>query len=106
RPRADRRAGEPRRAGGRGGRLRRARADAATGRRARASSGRATMNEMARPGKVILAGGSGLIGRALAAGLARAGIEVVVLSRSSAPRGLPSDVRAVRWDGRSVDGWA
>lgn len=59
-----------------------------------------------RTGKVILAGGSGLIGRALAAELVRAGAEVVVLTRSDNDRGLPPGARAVRWDGRSATGWA
>jgi hypothetical protein len=57
-------------------------------------------------GKVILAGGSGLIGRALAAELVRAGADVVVLTRSSQPEGLPVGTRAVRWDGRSAAGWS
>jgi uncharacterized protein (TIGR01777 family) len=55
---------------------------------------------------VILAGGSGLIGRALAGELARAGAEVVILTRSTGGRGLPAGARAVRWDGRSAAGWA
>ena len=56
-------------------------------------------------GKVVIAGGSGLIGRALAAELAAAGREIVVLSRGRA-EGLPGGARAVRWDGRTADGWA
>jgi len=59
-----------------------------------------------RTGKVILAGGSGLIGRALAADLVRAGAEVVVLTRSIGARRLPPGVRPVRWDGRTSTGWA
>jgi uncharacterized protein (TIGR01777 family) len=59
-----------------------------------------------RTGKVILAGGSGLIGRALAADLVRAGAEVVVLTRSIDARRLPPGVRPVRWDGRTATGWA
>jgi uncharacterized protein (TIGR01777 family) len=56
-------------------------------------------------GKVVIAGGSGLIGRALAAELGAAGREIVVLSRGRA-EGLPGGARAVRWDGRTADGWA
>ncbi|MDE3091276.1 MAG: NAD-dependent epimerase/dehydratase family protein, partial [Chloroflexota bacterium] len=56
--------------------------------------------------RVIIAGGSGLIGRALANYLSKYGYEVVVLSRDPASvRGLPDGVRAERWDGRTADGW-
>lgn len=57
--------------------------------------------------KVLITGGSGLIGRALAASLAADGHEVVILSRSpERVSGLPNGVRAVGWDGRSAAGWA
>lgn len=56
--------------------------------------------------RVIIAGGTGLIGLALAAELAGAGYEVVLLSRSpERAAGLPSGVRAERWDGRTAQGW-
>jgi nucleoside-diphosphate-sugar epimerase len=55
---------------------------------------------------VILAGGSGLIGRALAAELVGAGVDVVVLSRSEPASGPSGGVRVVRWDGRTAAGWA
>lgn len=57
--------------------------------------------------RVIITGGTGLIGRALAADLARDGHEVVVLSRSPDSRGaaLPAGVRVVGWDGRTAAGW-
>ena len=56
--------------------------------------------------RVIITGGTGLIGRALAADLASAGCEVFLLSRTpEAVAGLPSGVRAVRWDGRTANGW-
>lgn len=64
------------------------------------------MNSRPRSRRVILAGGSGLIGRALAAELARAGTEVVVLTRSAAVAGLPAGARAVVWDGRTAGDWA
>lgn len=57
--------------------------------------------------RVIITGGSGLIGRALTAGLAEDGYEVIILSRS--PRevqGLPPGARATGWDTRTADGWA
>jgi len=57
--------------------------------------------------RVIITGGTGLIGRALSANLAADGHEVVVLSRApERARGLPAGVRAERWDGRTADGWA
>jgi len=61
---------------------------------------------MSERGKVIVTGGSGLIGSALTAELAGAGYEVVVLSRHpEAVRGLPDGARAVGWDGETVTGW-
>jgi uncharacterized protein len=57
--------------------------------------------------RVLITGGSGLIGGALTRALAAQGDEVVVLSRDPARvRELPAGARAVRWDGRSGDGWA
>jgi uncharacterized protein (TIGR01777 family) len=59
-----------------------------------------------RMNRVIIVGGSGLIGRALANDLSKSGYEVIVLSRSPASvRGLPDGVRAERWDGSTADGW-
>jgi hypothetical protein len=56
--------------------------------------------------RVIITGGAGFIGRALAADLARAGYEVVALSRSpEKATGLPAGARAERWDGRTAAGW-
>ena len=53
--------------------------------------------------KVILAGGSGSIGRALTDQLTSAGYEVVILSRSpETVTGLPEGAVATRWDGRSA----
>jgi len=57
--------------------------------------------------RVIITGGTGLIGRALATELVAAGHEVVVLSRDpQRARGLPPGVRAEKWDGRTAQGWA
>jgi uncharacterized protein (TIGR01777 family) len=52
--------------------------------------------------KIVVAGGSGALGRRLCADLARRGHDVVVLSRT--PREGP--VRQVAWDGRTVGPWA
>ncbi len=57
--------------------------------------------------RVLIAGGSGLIGGAVTRALAAQGDEVVVLSRDpSRVQGLPQGARAVRWDGRSGNDWA
>ena len=58
-------------------------------------------------GRVLITGGSGLIGRAVTAELTAAGWEVVVLSRRpEAVSGLPAGARAAGWDGRSTAGWS
>ena len=57
--------------------------------------------------RVLITGGTGLIGRALCACLASDGAEVIVLSRSpDRAANLPSGVRAERWDARTAAGWA
>lgn len=57
--------------------------------------------------KVIIAGGSGLIGRALTESLAGDGHRVVILSRSPHKvADLPEGAQAVAWDGRTVQTWA
>jgi uncharacterized protein (TIGR01777 family) len=77
---------------------------------AKARSGRAAgrfklMSEArVSKGRVVLAGGSGFLGRALASELRRAGYEPVVLTRRV--RGRDARVRQVVWDGRSVGAWA
>lgn len=56
--------------------------------------------------RVIITGGTGLIGRALAAELVAAGYEVIVLSRApQRAQGLPPEVRLESWDGRTAWGW-
>jgi hypothetical protein len=56
--------------------------------------------------KVLITGGTGLIGSALSRELAAAGHEVVVLTRDPARAGaLPPGVTAAGWDGRTAAGW-
>jgi len=57
--------------------------------------------------RVVITGGTGLIGRALSHGLAADGHKAIVLSRSPgrAPA-MPDGVRVVEWDARTGDGWA
>src|SRR5207248_9308155 len=71
--------------------------------------------------KVVVAGGTGWLGRNLCRSLVTDGHEVVVLSRSEIPgaaagpklsppplreRGTSTGVRSVVWDGRTVGDWA
>jgi uncharacterized protein (TIGR01777 family) len=57
--------------------------------------------------RVIITGGTGLIGRKTTDLLATAGHEVVVLSRKpDRVRDLPSGARAQGWDARSGEGWS
>jgi uncharacterized protein (TIGR01777 family) len=56
--------------------------------------------------RVVITGGSGLIGRALVKSLAADGHEVIVLSRSPGNAiNLPTGVQAVYWDGKTAEGW-
>src|SRR5215207_858946 len=58
--------------------------------------------------RIVLAGGSGLLGRALAHHFGEAGWEVVILTRSPAT-GVPSQdnhMREVAWDARHVGRWS
>ena len=56
--------------------------------------------------RIIITGGTGLIGLPLSNELVRHGYEVIILSRDpQAVPGLPAGARAVRWDGRSAQGW-
>ncbi len=56
--------------------------------------------------RIIITGGTGLIGSALATSLIADGNEVIVLSRNpERAKGLPQGVRAERWDARTAEGW-
>lgn len=58
--------------------------------------------------KVLITGGTGLIGSALARSLAADGHEVLVLTRDatrSVPQ-LPTSVRLVEWDAQTGEGWS
>ena len=56
--------------------------------------------------RIIIAGGGGQMGRALAHDLAIEGYQVILLSRNPGKvSGLPQNVRAERWDGRTAQGW-
>lgn len=54
--------------------------------------------------RIVLAGGSGFLGAALARRLRERGLEIVVLTRSAARR-RGDGVREVQWDGRSAGDW-
>jgi uncharacterized protein len=54
--------------------------------------------------RVVITGGSGLIGGALARELGGAGHEVVVLTRSTVAKSAPG-VKSVQWDGKTPAGW-
>ena len=56
--------------------------------------------------KVVITGGSGLIGRTLCKQLVGKGHDVAILSRNpDRVSGLPAGVQVVGWDGRSSRGW-
>jgi uncharacterized protein (TIGR01777 family) len=56
--------------------------------------------------RIIITGGTGLIGRALAANLDADGYQVVVLSRNpDRSTSLPKDMRVEWWDARTAEGW-
>lgn len=56
--------------------------------------------------KIVIAGGSGFIGRALTQSLLQAGHSVGVLSRNAQNARLPEGARAIAWDGRTLGKWA
>ncbi|RPJ02074.1 MAG: TIGR01777 family protein [Candidatus Aminicenantes bacterium] len=60
-----------------------------------------------KPGRIVIAGASGFIGRALVRELAENGHEVVALTRNAeaARARLPEGVQAAEWDGRTAADW-
>jgi uncharacterized protein (TIGR01777 family) len=57
--------------------------------------------------RIIMAGGSGLIGRALVSVLSNDGNEITVLSRRpEIVTGMPVGVRILQWDGKTIQNWA
>ena len=57
--------------------------------------------------RVIIAGGTGLIGSLLTRDLVNSGHEAIILSRNPTQpvRSLPAGVQVVGWDGRTANGW-
>jgi uncharacterized protein (TIGR01777 family) len=56
--------------------------------------------------RIIIAGGSGLIGHALTSLLTADGDEVIILSRRpETVKGMPAGVKVIQWDGRTVQDW-
>lgn len=56
--------------------------------------------------RIVITGGSGLVGRALTKILVADGFDVVILSRSPQKvQNLPQNARAIRWDTETADGW-
>ena len=55
--------------------------------------------------RTIITGGTGLIGRRLAAELSAAGHEVIVLSRDPSRHAPVPGARSVAWDARTAEGW-
>jgi uncharacterized protein (TIGR01777 family) len=54
--------------------------------------------------RIILAGGSGFLGQALAKRFCEGGSEIIILTR--APRGRADGVKELSWDGKSLGEWA
>ena len=54
--------------------------------------------------RIIIAGGSGFVGPAIASALAARGDDVVILTR--APQRYQGPWRAVEWDGQTLGDWA
>lgn len=56
--------------------------------------------------RILLAGGTGMIGRALARTLIEKGNAVWVLTRRDTLMGMPPGIRLSKWDGKTVRGWS
>ena len=57
-------------------------------------------------GRIIISGGTGLIGSHLARNLVYNGQEVVILTRQSKPKALIPSARYVQWDGQRLGDWS
>ena len=55
------------------------------------------------PKRIVIAGGSGFIGRALAQEFSAQNFEVIILTRT--PRARTGNVREVEWDGKHIGEW-
>lgn len=55
--------------------------------------------------RVIITGGTGLIGSALAKNLAAEGHDVIVLSRNPARHTFPAGIQGEKWDSKTAAGW-
>jgi uncharacterized protein (TIGR01777 family) len=55
--------------------------------------------------RIIITGGTGMIGTALTKSLLLDGHQVWILSRNPSTRNLPDGARGVSWDGRTTTGW-
>lgn len=56
--------------------------------------------------RVLITGGTGLIGRQLSRALAAEGHEVIVLTRApDRVKNVPAGIKLQKWDGQSVEGW-
>lgn len=56
--------------------------------------------------RVIITGGTGFLGRALAQALPANEYELIALTRQpDKAKNLPNQMRAVQWDGRTAEGW-
>ena len=55
--------------------------------------------------RIIITGGTGLIGSKLVSSLAAEQHEVLVLSRSPEKYTFPAGVKGVKWNGRTAEGW-
>ena len=56
--------------------------------------------------RVIITGGTGLIGRALTHSLINDGHQVIVLTRNPAKADLPVGANVEQWNGHSIEGWS
>ncbi|HVU07711.1 MAG TPA: TIGR01777 family oxidoreductase [Verrucomicrobiae bacterium] len=61
------------------------------------------MNAFDKPKRIVIAGGSGFIGKALAQRLLPFGYEIIVLTRN--PRERFGGIREIEWDGEHIGEW-